>query len=1559
MKLKRFIAMLLTVITVLNIVQPYSFLAITESVMNASDAGSTPKTEAPGETGGETDEDYVKDMVFIDCESAVGNRVTLRPGETPFVFATLDTSIEASATYRWQLKISEDRWAFIDGYVSPYAFLTAALVASATQEGGSAFLRCIVTSNGQKYASEAMELVLAEDAPLMAFAASKVALLQDSVSEANTLAEDSSGAFQLVIDYKFRHASAAETTPIDGETVANTFTVTIPNGGYYSGTIASPSEIGYLPYVKAGDGDWEKDFVMGTPAESDYIEYDGQRYVPAHSIEFYKISEATHITVYYIPQMVDYIVKYHEQKLYSDEYVVASTEIRSARANEAVGAGLNQKRRGFYANPYEVTESISEDGSYVLDIYYDRLYYLVDFNTEDNNHYVRYNTQIMLPSPYLKGYAFESWRLHAVTDEDGADVSSHGYAASESAGALITVQYNLSYTATWQAATTSYTVVYWLENADEADTYDVWYTHKMSGTTGDKTIAGADNISQYITSDNGYTSGEVNDVAATYPYLIYNGDRTDKEQKVLKGDGTTTVNIYYARKEYTLKFYYAIEKTSGASSTYHVIGGSTYYFGGNAATSARADAKAAMRQYASGSYVNQTGQVVALPTLNEKGAARTAYSVSFDTDNNNKYHYISFSAKYGADITELWPCDVFNPVERTSKNTHGQWSGSKAFVSAWNGEYRVRYTQDPSVNNGNQTIKGKYTQLDANLLWNNPASVSETTVSYACFWENGANINWSVPELYRYKIYLPLLPNQEVPEEKKRTYNGVTYYLADEYDTCDDSSTSAQTQPGLVGFTSNGREWRAISEYDTSLYREAYEMYFYYSRNIYYLSFNDQHGNIVRLSVPYDTPLDDHEEADHVPAYPSDFEEGESVFEGWYYDEACTNRFSHSVTMPAKNIQLYANWQTLSYTVSVYFDTEKTIALHENQTALFGTLFAEPDYRAMQQLLEEYKNQLFIGWYYMDGAEEKRFDFNTMLIKKDMEIYARWTSEVLVDFLIRYVVMENGEYVDVAAPSEGTSLVGFTKTFVPLTAAELYPAYREGYFPEVRSHSITMSVNAAENTYLFVYSVSESMTYKVVHEFESNSFNQYIGAKTLTATLYYTLSGESIQDTAASVYVLFREGISKSVIIHAAEQQAGNPLNATQREELWKIVTSMSPSNFQQKLTLTTSQENVIHFEWEIHQDGAVPYQTVYYYQDSTGEYIPDDTIVMSSGTVGDAVNARLPANGEYDTNVYSLNTELSTLDGTLPGLFNADGTLSKGLILPVYFSRTAYQYTVRFYKHDTTQELAEAVTGTALYGAQLNVSDFAVHVDGYYLSNSDHSIVVGSNPEMNVLKCFYSGLGVYYRYQIIGAGAAFDFYADDNAEVGQQPQENTLTVATGHFVKPDSWYYEVDDTSASVPEAWLSQIDAKTFRVRPDEPPKEWAGKTVYIYVEILPETRRFAVTNAAVLADPQAFIFYLKGKEGTNTQSVDVTFVIVGNDYIDVCELPYGDYTISMLGWSWRYGKPTVQFRDQSIDFVTDSISISLTEVGDVIFNYPTAPNDQWLTDETAKYITLTPAN
>lgn len=1555
--MKKLISFLMAVVTVLNMFGLYSFVAVAEGDDELLGNGSQSSETV---SSGEGEETYIENMVHISCESAVNKKITFKSGEEPYVTSTVDESIKDSATYKWQLKTPDGEWAYVDGYVLPYAVITGALITSAILEDGSSYLRCVVTSDGVKYVSDELEIVLEETpVPMMMSAAPEEAAVmsvdESAEDEPSLFAEDT---FQLVIDYKYRHGNASSTTPIDGKTAANTFTVTIPSGGFYTGTIATPPEIGYLPYVKAGDGDIDQNYVMGTPSAEDYIDYYGQRYVLANSIEFYKVSDKVHITVYYIPQNVDYIVRYYEQMLYSDEYVLAESEIKTGVANAAVGEGLSKAREGFYANPYEIDESISEDGSYVLDIYYDRLYYLVDFDTDDNNHYVRYNTQIMLPTPYQKGYSFQEWNLKSVTDENDAVVGSHSYAETAPAGTLITVQHNLSYTASWTPATTSYAVVYWLENAD-SDKYDVWYTHKIEGTTGDKTIAGSDNITQYITLANGYTQAEVNDVTSTYPYLTYNSNLTDKEQKTLQGDGTTTINIYYTRKVYTLKFYYAIEKPSGSSSTYHVIGGSTYYFGGNASGTAKTDPVAAMRQYASGSYMNQTGQVTSLPTLNEKGAARgyTNESVT-DPNNNYKYHYLSFSAKFGADITELWPCDVFKSVERSSRNTHGQWSGKTAFVSAWNGENRVRYTQDSSVNNGNQTIKGKYTQLDANLLWNDPKAVDKTEVSYACFWENGANISWSVPELYRYNIYLPLLPNQVVPEEDKKVYNGVTYYLADSYDTCDDSSPSAQTRPGLVGFVANGRDWSAIDSYDTSLYREAYQMNFYYSRNIYYISFNDQHGNIVKLSVPYGTYLDDHDEADHVPVYPSDFEEGECEFAGWFYDEACENQFHHNINMPAKNIQLYAKWQTLSYNVSVYFDTEKTIPiLYNNASVLFGTLLAEPDYRTQQNGDDNYKSLLFIGWYYMDGAEEKRFDFNTMPIKKDMEIYAVWTSEVLVDFLINYVTVENGEYIKIADSRSGKSLVGFTKTFVALTGSDLGDDYDEGYFPEVRSHSMTMSANETENVYTFIYTASETMTYTVKHIFNSTGFTSILGDDSLTLELKHTFSGESVKSSAASVSVLFREGINEESIVNAAIKQNGGASTSG----VWDIVKTLSPDSFQKELTLTTNQDNLVTFEWTFREGGGVPYQTVHYYQNVDGEYVADSTIMMGAGTVGNTVDAIYPS--EINGEIYELNESLTEESGTLSSLFNADGTIAQGLILRVYYARKSYSYTIHYYKNNTTTSLADSVTGSAFYGTVLRVSDWAKHIDGYVISNNnddddDNFITVGSIPENNVLKCFYTGLEVYYRYQIIGTGASFDIYNVDGAKVGEEPQKATLTVATGHFV--NGWHYVVGNgEEQELPTEWLTNVDAKTTIVSPAKSPVEWAGKTIYIYAEVLPETRRFVVEGAATLIDPQAFIFHLEGKAETNTEAVNVTFVIVGNDYVDICELPFGDYTISMLGWSWRYGTPTVQFGDKSIEFVNNSASISLNEVGNVTFRYSGTPNDKWLTDETAKYITISQSN
>lgn len=1549
---KRIIAFLLAVITVfLACPMPlFSVAAIEDSALCVEESAEN--------SNAQTEEGYITGMVDIVCDFAIGNRVVLKKGEKIYAETVLAEQLESDARYQWQMKISGGSFAVISDYVLPYALLTDALIANATLEDGVATLRCVVTSGDKRYVSSELKVVPSEATSLplsLAFAEQKdeqkhlSAMPLSNKTEAVLPLSSSLDAFQIVVNYTYRHATAA--LDIDGKSAANTFTVTLPQGGYYTGTVATPPEVGYLPYVKYA----QMDYVTKDSYSMEPITYAGEQYVLAHSIEFDNVTDHTVINVYYIPQEVEVCVKVYEQNLYNDEYVLVETKHYKRIANEAIGVGYDEKRSGFESVGYAEGEVISEDGSYALDIYYERNYYLVNYEAGEDAHgatphFVRYNTQAMMPAPRLLGNTFLRWELISVKDEKQSDVAVHPYAATESAGALITVQHNLVYKASWELSSAYYTVVYWLENAESTDSqnkenYDVWYTHKIRSKTGNKTIAAADNIKQYVTAGNGFSQDQVSDVVSTYSYLTYQEGLSDTENKTLLGNGTTTVNIYYSRNSYTLKFYYAIEKTENKSSTYHLIGGSTYYFGGNATGSAQNNAVAAMRQYASGSYTGQTGQVTALPMLNEKGQQRN-YTVSFDTDGAAKYHYLSFTAKFGADIRNLWPCDVFNSATRTKKNTHGNWSGTQAFVSAWNGEYRVRYTQDSSVNNGNQTIKGNYTQLDANLLWNN-TSVKDTTVSYACFWENGADINWSVPELYRYNIYLPLLPGQETEGLTLRSYNGTTYYLFNQYDTCDDSSTSAQTQPGLVGFKPNGRQWETIALFDTSVYKEAYDMFFYYSRNIYHLTFNDQHGNSVTTTVPYDTFLGGHSEEDHTPAYPAALEVGECVFAGWFFDEGCQIPWGHDTRMPAKNIQLYAKWDTLSYNVSVYYyydeknPTQNFIALQ--QTVPFGTFVKEPDHRVFQKENPEYQDLIFTGWYYQDGGVVKRIDFNTMMIKKDTTIYAGWTSKTVVRYTVHYVTLIDGQYVKIAESLTGTARVGSTMTFTAEVGQKLNPGYQTGYFPEMRSHSMTMN-GQGENEYSFVYTHASEITYTVTHTFVSDKFTGIIGASSFVEEFMHRIAGEEIVSTAASVGVSFREGITKEAIVRAAEKKKGETLSETEKATLWTIVTQMSPDYFEQNITLSTDSQNpnAAIFQWG-YKENTGSFQIVHYEETLTGEYVVHHT-ENGQGNI----NADVKASVKLPNDGFELNAALSSDEGKIKGLeVNQDGTLSEGLVLRMYYSRKRYNYTVYHYEDATNKVLAPTSEGVALHGEKISVAEVCVPVDGYAVFNGTQTYEIINN-DFEVI-CKYKGVDVYYRYQITGSnGASLSIYTADTV-VGEKAEQAELTLARGYYLR--RWYYTVGNgEETEVPQQWLS-YDGDKIIVSPDVAPVEWAEKTVYIYAVVLPKTRRFVVSGASASPEAQMFIFRLKGKQN----EVDVTFVISGNDYVDVAMLPYGDYTVTVLDWTWRYGLPMMTYGGETQAAQNGSFELTLGEDGDVNFIYSGTPNEKWLTDDISHSIPL----
>ena len=664
------------------------------------------------------DDGLIYGQVGLVMDGQTVETLTIAKGEKTYVFTELGSVIQGTPTYRWQLLIDREnnRWANIQDYVYPYAPISEALIANAGLDG-AATLRCIATQDGVSYASGELDISVdpslpAPELPLIPEPETEVETEESEPESQNTdslavpagrmmrsgNARAAEEAFQIVVNYEIRHATALE--PIDGTTAAGAHTVTRPVGGSYTGSVPSPPVAGYLPYVLAE----HVSYIEGE--KPDPITYDGEEYYLAASIHFDAVVSDTTVNVYFIPQPVNFLVKIYEQNLHNDEYVLAGTVIESGLADAKVGEGLDTVITGFSALYYDPNVPISDDGTGEVEIYYDRNYYLVKFELDSDEaygatpYYVRYGSQVMLPTPTRPGYDFTGWTLTSVTDDDEQTVTGTTYPTSSNGGALITVQHNLEYEAGWDTANASYTLVYWLENADSTDAsnkdnYDVWYTYRVDAATGSNTIAGSDNIKNYITTGNNFTNDEQTDVTSTYPYLTYQSGISDTSVKTVAGDGSTMLNIYYSRKNYTIKFYYArlngtqyqvADNTGGSSSQGGSVQGSSW-----------------------------NTNISSLPELDSNSPLSTYKT---ETINGIIYYYMEMSAKYGADLQNMWPAATVKSVDNIN------------FVS-WSTEYGCGY----NLSNDNKNIKGVYQKMDADLIVDPDKEQAQYMVGY---WNSGA-----------------------------------------------------------------------------------------------------------------------------------------------------------------------------------------------------------------------------------------------------------------------------------------------------------------------------------------------------------------------------------------------------------------------------------------------------------------------------------------------------------------------------------------------------------------------------------------------------------------------------------------------------------------------------------------------------------------------------------------------------------------------------------------------------------------------------------------------------
>ncbi len=1594
----------------------------------------------------ENEEGYIEGQVGLVMDGETVSELVIEPGEKTYVFTELGSAVGDAARYQWQMLIDKEnnRWANILDYYYPYAAISEALIANACDETGTATIRCVATKDGIGYVSGEMTLnvdtsVAPDEPPVVIQPTEETteSIPAGKYARSGSTSRAVSDAFHVVVNYVFRHADNAT---VDGSTAAGSFTATLDTsaGQSFTGTITSPPVPGYLPY---------QEDPSATEGVNGAIKYDGKMYSPANTVSFSGVTTNTEVTVYYIPQQVYFLVLIYEQNLLDDGYTLVDTRSVPGYTEAMVGENLALGRTGFEALYYDPKTLISGGEITEVELYYDRLYYLVEYDLQDTMlgvdgygimpAYVRYDTTVMQGIPTAPGYKFTGWSLQDVTDENKTQISNttttwNEYASFDQAGESVRVHHNLKYKANWEKASTSYTIAYWLENTDSADSsnktnYDIWYTVNKSAQTGDATDANAstDSVKRFITTTNGFTTGEVTDVNSLYPYLTYMSALSDTATKIVAGDGTTVINVYYSRKQYTLKFYYAIQNTQ--ASTYHIIGGSTYGFGTDASWEYRNDEILLMRQYASGDWAGRTGTVKALPTLNAVGQSRS-YNTGYDPDGNYRYHYISFNARYGADISNLWPCGVFNAADINFTNQY--WSGGKALVSAWNGESRVKYTSDTTVNKGNQTIKGNYTELDENLLWND-TSVTDTTVTYACFWEGGANIDWSIPELYRYKIWLPVLDGVTYPTTK--TINGFTYtavldtnndnkidyYLADCYDTCDDSTAGKQTHPAIVGYDKNESasfSYHVAGSYNDTeadsttnnlgvttaeataisnmvgtgkTYKAAVVMNYFYTRQKYNLVYDDNNGKQISFEddegnrgVSYGTSLNTgaYKKADFGNTnYPNVFEANEATFGGWYIDEACQNAFSFDITMPAKNIKLYAKWITNKFSVEVYQQdpdqypgATKYLDLTGANKVLFGaSLFGQEPKDPVPPITE----YIFAGWYYKENGEEKRFDFNTMPIKQDYVIYAKWTSHVPVEFTVYYKTKDaNGDYTkDVAPPMKGKSLAGVSKEFFAKVGPDLDTTYQKGYFPTVRSHKLSM--NAGEsNVYTFHYDTSNAeIPYTVNHVFHNEEFADYLNGAT-TFTYFYEVYAS--KEGSAEITVRFDDSVTKANIVAAAKALGASTADAG---KVWEIVTKLSPDAYQKDVILTTNAAaNVIEFNWEDRGSTANVY-IIHYTENLDGSYTRY-SITTLMGTVGQFFSAGdyllSKLSYGYSVDVTTVQTTTTTNGGAFSGTVpaSATGVLSQGLVLSAYYPRKYVSYKVEHILPNGTTETE--MFNQVKYGETKKVNAYGENENATNTVKIDKDVyttISGESQTKSIVSddytfyFYYAYQTIYFKYQVMDIGTGtLDRYNED-VNLGSTAKGSTPTPAKGYIF--EGWYM-YDSTTSTYKKVDSSQADVSDGYIQP-KALTAWATKEVTFYAKFVPTslTIKNQLNTGGINPNPaldiwdQGFIYRIQGVSSSATVGVDVRVAVVswGGDGQTILGLPVGDYTVTLeSAWSWRYtddvSSVALESPAQTLNKVVDEsfvweFTFDGTEIMNFSYSIP-GPDVAGTTEETNSY-------
>lgn len=1505
-----------------------------------------------------------------------------------------ETELDGEPSYQWQVLSTgkEPAWVNISDKTEQTLAVTYALVSSMLDKMGQMQLRCTVTAGTDAYESDAVTVT--------AHNTNTPTTLPSYLSSGNNEPSVSVGQSTPNSDVKDVYSITINYIYNDGNMAERSYNLSIKAGDPVNYTIPNPTIVGYAPTLQ--------------------VSHPGITFVTSESgssiqIEYASLDAPQVVNVVYMPSLTKFTVNHHKQNLLDDNYThdTSLVEVKYGYTGEAV-PDCHLELEGFHSLYYDRT-AIAADGTTVINVYYDRDYYLVSFDLVGGFGlepiYTRYGTEISITAPSRPGYQFAAWTLISVGGRapTSSDVEEYLFTATKQ---TVTVKTSLSYLALWTLGTTSYTMVFWAENAED-DAYSYW---------GSLTVNTDEHDNRLMTGSSASAQDWISRVSTIddEQFFTFNPARSDKNVTVT-GDGSTVVNAYYTRNRYTITFiangkcaleaqhthgedcYVDIcgqEHIHTADCVYHLVcdipehtehtwdcivcGKEEHVHGVHCDgvigcgkeehTHSVACCQLPEHTHVKNCY-NSVGSRVTRPATSGSPNYHTFPSVStngyvarFVNSRNNKvYHYIYIAGswynynstaangtvvgtkcgyvehEHGSDITECLHCEKEAHVHDEScvsctieEHVHGD-ACYKDQIHVHDAKNCYEYpnckaqhvhedacmklvcamptghTHTDSCNDKNRqsTVKLVTRKYQASL-----ADIWPLTDANGVVYDQGQR--WSPSNSSYYDavlVYIATMPADDFTltvnvssydtfhmhymlevlpgEAYTKTYNGKNFIESFTVSANYNYITREEDFFDIKGFQQFGSNPTFKSDQIT----QHGDVYFYYQRKTggnVVLSF--QNVNTVTQSftggnIMYGMPLAEYQYGTngepYIPPYPSTYEPNAYRFDQWFTTPECfpgTEVDWDALTMPDGALTLYAHYVPVKHEVNVYKDASLSEKLTETLKVDHGTFLTAPAQPTNGQLI-------FSGWFYKDdNGNEKAFVFEHIPVKDSLNIYAKWGSHVAVRYAIYYKYVDNnGNEIEIAAPTTGSTIAGYDRTFEAKGGTELFVDYQQGYFPLIPSHSVVMSAESA-NEYTFYYAKKDSIPYTV----------RYLDKDT-----GLPLQPEKVKVVEDNMYAVVTE--------------------------TFEPYTGYVPDEYQKRLTVSVNGSNELIFYYKKDITNAY-YRVVHYWQNLDGTTYTEHShhdIMAAIGTICAA--------GPIAINGFDFVE--ARIDGT-PVSLDSDGDVrhvlpAEGMLIAFYYNRKAVSYTVDYVEYgNTSHQLVLPLTGTGLFGASVEITALDLTGKGYTLVSGAAQTITLKDGTNHVV-FYYQENSVSYQYiTMIGGTPSPSYSGSENTGAMTGNPLGFLPIVSQDYTFV-GWFKDQDCTIPLDPEVDPVVIDASG-RLIPLPTDANGDGTALYeggvYYAKFDYNFTGITITVAGSASAEQGYLFLVEGASG-----LKITVAIIGNGTATINNLRVGYYRVSQLtDWSWRYnvqGEAVV------------SVDLSASVGSNVLTFTQVYTNDKWI--------------